>query len=119
MNELVVLVLWTVTALVALAVSMLALGGALADWEYLRERRLNGLRSIQAGANLRTQATRAIVSLLFLVIGVLAMLKAPMAGEVGRWCLVVASVVLTAGSVMDWVDRRRMVALIIRQEHAP
>lgn len=118
MDEIVVVVIWNVTALIAFAVSLVALGGALADWEFLRARGLNGLRSIQAGANLRTQGTRALVALLFLLIGVLALVDVHGRGVISRWALVLASLILTVGSIWDWVDRRRMVALIVRQEEA-
>ena len=116
MDDIAVVVLWNVTALVARAVALVALGGALADWEFLRIRRLNGLRSIQAGANLRTQGTRVLVSLLFLVIGILVLLDVPWRVDVSRWSLIAASVALTAGSAWDWVDRRRMQHQIMRTE---
>lgn len=112
------IVIWNVSALIALGVSLMALGGALADYEYLRERKINGLRLLQATKNLRTQGTRAVVALLFLAIGALALIGSPLTGVVGRWGLVAASVVMTAGSVMDWLDRRRMVAMAIKIEAA-
>jgi hypothetical protein len=112
-------VIWNASALIALGVSLMALGGALADWEYLRERRINGLRLLQATKNLRTQGTRALVALLFLLVGALALVGSPWTGPVGRWALVAASLVMTVGSVLDWLDRRRMVAMAIQIEAGP
>lgn len=117
MPDVIVLVVWNLTALVALAVALVGTGGALADWEYLRERRLNGLRQIQAGANLRGQLIRALVSLLFLLIGLLVLLDVPHRVTASRWMLIAASLALTVGSVMDWLSRRELIRLLIDQEH--
>ena len=116
MTDLAVLVLWNVTALIALSVALVSLGGALADWEYIHDRRLNGVRTIQAGANLRTQVTRALVALLFMLIGALALVEAPWRTEISRWLLIAASMVLSAGSVWDWFDRRRIVRLLVSDD---
>jgi hypothetical protein len=116
----VVVIVWNATALVSLAVSLVSLGGALADWEFLRERHINGLRSIQAGANLRTHGTRALVALLFLFIGTLVLVESPWRGAISRWLLIVASLLLTVGAVFDWYDRRRSLRLLIsRGETVP
>lgn len=114
MTDTVVVILWNAVALVALAVSLVSLGGALADWEFLRERHINGLRSIQAGANLRTHATRATVALLFLFIGALVLVDSPWQGG-SHWLLILASVLLTVGAVADWWDRRRSLRLLIQR----
>lgn len=119
LNELLVLALWNVTALVSLIVALIGMGGALADWEYLAFRRLNGLRQIQAGANLRTQVTRAVVSLLFLLIGLLALMEAPYRAEISRWMLIAASAVLGGSAVWDWIDRRRAIQLLIHEGEEP
>lgn len=119
MDDVAVLAIWNATALIALGVSLVALGGALADWEYLKERRMNGLRSIQAFANVRNHTKRSLVALLFLVIGALALVEVPYRGAISRWLLIAASLILMLASIWDWIDRARMVRLLIRSEERP
>ena len=118
-QDAIVVLIWNVAALVALALALVGLGGALADWEYLRERRINGLRSLQAGTNLRTHATRATVSLLFLLIGALVLIESPWRGDASRWMLIAASVLMALGAVADWIDRRRAIRIVIEEGKAP
>jgi hypothetical protein len=116
MPDVLVLVLWTVSALVAMSAALLMLGAVLADLEYLLQKGHDGVNRVQAFENVRTHLTRVVIAVLFLAIGLLALVQAPYRGEISRWLLILAAMLIAVGSVVDWLDRRKKVLLIMREE---
>jgi hypothetical protein len=100
--------------------SAMALGRKVADLEYQYAAGINGTRRIQSWVNIRTHANRVFLGLTFLIVTVLALTDAPVFWRswVSRALLILMLANYTISSVLDWIDERRQVRLLLA-ERAP
>ena len=109
-------------ASVALGVLLLLTSGAafgriLADLEYQYAAGLNGVRRIQSWVNLRTHGNRIILGLFALTTGVLALTDSTLLWRTwtARALFLVVLVGYTVSSVLDWIDQRRQVRILLKE----
>jgi hypothetical protein len=109
-----------VLSLTLILSSMATLGRKIADLEYQIEAGVNGVRRIQAWINARTHANRVFLGLTFLTTSVLAISDVPPLWRtwIGRVLFILVLLAYTASSVLDWLDERRQVKLLLREQAA-
>lgn len=97
-----------------------AIGRKLTDLEYQVARGITGAPRIQSWIALRTQIDRALLGIVFVIINSLLLAGAP---EIWRmwtnrvaWTVLLSLVLISA--VLDWLDERRQVRLVIAHEDA-
>lgn len=115
------LALSTALATLLVLTATATLGRKLAELEYLLEKGANGVRKIQATINIRTHANRVFLGLTFMVVGVMTLVDAPMLWRtwVGRILFVGVLAAYTVSSVLDWVDERAQVKMLLQEESLP
>ena len=113
----VLLMLTTVLGVLLILVSSAAFGRILADLEYQYAAGLNGVRRIQSRVNLRTHGNRVFLGLLALITGVLAFTDVPDFGRIWVTRALFVGVLLgyTLSSILDWIDERKQVRLILKE----
>lgn len=96
--------------------SSATLGRKLADIEYQRAARINGVLRIQAYINARTHGNRVYMGVVFLTSSILSLLPTD-----PEWRLSVTRVLLlsmlgsyTVASILDWIDEHRIMQLQLR-----
>ena len=113
----VLLLLTTMLGVMLVVASSAAFGRILADLEYQYEAGLNGVRRIQSRINLRTHGNRILLGLLALVSGVLALSDVPDFWRI--WVVRALFVFVLAGytvsSILDWLDERKQVRILLRE----
>lgn len=104
-------------SVVLILASMATLGRKMADLEYQIAAGLNGVRRIQSWINARTHANRVFLGLTFLTTSVLAVSDLPLYWRtwVGRVLFILVLLGYTVSSVMDWLDERRQVHLLLEE----
>jgi hypothetical protein len=107
-----------VLSVLLLFASGMTLGRKLADLEYQYAAGINGIRRIQSWVNIRTHANRVLLALAFLIVAVLALTDAPVFWRVwvSRALLLLVLVNYTLSSILDWIDDRRQVALLLAEQ---
>lgn len=115
------LILTVVLAVLLLIASTAMLGRKLADLEYQREAGINGVRRIQAWINIRTHANRMGLGLAFLTTSILTLMDESLVMRtwVARILLVGVLAGYTVSSILDWLDERRQVRILLRESRAP
>lgn len=105
-------------AMLLLLFSAATLGRKLSDIEYQRAAGVNGVDRIQAVINARTHGNRVFLALTFLIVSILAFVDLPI--EIKTWVARVLFLSMlgfyTASSVLDWLDERRQVALLLKEK---
>jgi hypothetical protein len=116
---------WLLVAVGALSLTLIlaataTLGRKLADLEYQRVTGINGVRRLQAWINARTHANRVFLGLTFLTTSVLAISDVPPLWRtwIGRVLFILVLLAYTVSSVLDWLDERRQVKLILAEQRA-
>ena len=111
------LILTTVLGVLLILASSAAFGRILADLEYQHDAGLNGVRRIQSRINLRTHGNRVLLGLLALITGVLVMTDAPELWRlwVTRALFVMVLAGYTTSSILDWLDERKQVRLLLKE----
>jgi hypothetical protein len=109
-----------VLSLTLILASMATLGRKLADLEYQMLVGLNGVRRIQAWINARTHGNRVFLGLTFLTISILPLTAvSPFWQTWIKWVMsILVLLAYTASSVLDWLDERRQVKLLLREREA-
>jgi hypothetical protein len=109
-----------VLSLTLILTSMATLGRKLADLEYQMLVGLNGVRRIQAWINARTHGNRVFLGLTFLTISILPLTAvSPFWQTWIKWVMsILVLLAYTASSVLDWLDERRQVKLLLREREA-
>jgi hypothetical protein len=99
-------------------VSMATLGRKMADLEYQIAAGLNGVRRIQSWINARTHANRVFLGITFLTTSVLSISDLPLYWRtwVGRVLFILVLLAYTISSVLDWIDERAQVKLLLRED---
>jgi hypothetical protein len=109
-----------IMAMLLLLFSSATLGRKLSDIEYQRAAGVNGVDRIQAIINARTHANRVFLALTFLIVSVLGFVDLP--PEIKIWVARVLFLSMlgfyTTTSVLDWVDERRQVRLLLKEKQA-
>lgn len=105
------------SVLLLLAAGM-TLGRKVADLEYQIAAGINGIRRIQSWVNIRTHANRVALALAFLAIAMLSLIDAPIFWRswVSRALLLLVLANYTLSSILDWIDDRRQVALLLAEQ---
>jgi hypothetical protein len=105
-------------ALLLLLFSSATVGRKLSDIEYQRAAGVNGVDRIQAIINARTHANRVFLALTFLIVSILGFVDVP--PEIKTWVARVLFLLMlgsyTAASVLDWIDERRQVRLLLKEK---
>lgn len=106
-------------ALLLLLFSTATLGRKLSDIEYQRAAGTNGVSRIQSIINARTHANRVFLALTFLVVSVLGFVDFPPVVEswVARTLFLLMLGSYTVASVLDWIDERAQVRLLLRERY--
>jgi hypothetical protein len=114
------LVLVGALSLTLILASMATLGRKLADLEYQSIAGIDGVRRIQAWINARTHANRVLLGLTFLATSVLTVSDIPllMRTWIGRVLFIAVLLAYTVSSVLDWLDERKQVHLLLREQLA-
>lgn len=96
------------------------LGRKLSDIEYQRAAGTNGVSRIQSIINARTHANRLFLAFTFLVVSVFGFVDFPPVIEtwVARVLFLLMLGVYTVSSVIDWLDERRQVRLLLTEQQA-
>jgi hypothetical protein len=107
-----------VLSVLLLFASGMTLGRKLADLEYQYAAGINGIRRIQSWVNIRTHGNRVILALAFLFIAMLSLTDAPVFWRiwVSRALLILVLANYTLSSILDWIDDRRQVALLLAEQ---
>jgi hypothetical protein len=107
-------------SLLLLLFSAATLGRKLSDIEYQRAAGTNGVARIQAIINARTHANRVFLAVTFLIVSVLGFV--PFSPVIETWVARVLFLMVlgsyTASSVLDWLDERHQVRLLLREQQA-
>jgi hypothetical protein len=105
-------------ALLLLLFSSATVGRKLSDIEYQRAAGVNGVDRIQAIINARTHANRVFLALTFLIVSILGFVDLP--PEIKIWVARVLFLSMlgfyTTTSVLDWIDERRQVRLLLKEK---
>jgi hypothetical protein len=120
-------ILWTLGALMGLAINVRLLRVAQGDMGRLRRANLNGPRTLVARGNRRNEVVRVLVQLFFLVIGVLAMITPNAVRPDTSLGISLFSLVLSLsallmeglmvwGSVRDLQERHKLIELVDAME---
>jgi hypothetical protein len=114
------LVLVGVLSLTLILASMATLGRKLADLEYQSVAGINGVRRIQAWINARTHANRVFLGLTFLATSVLTISDIPPLTRtwIGRVLFILVLLAYTVSSVLDWLDERAQVKILLRENQS-
>jgi hypothetical protein len=107
-------------SLVLIIVSSAALGRKLADLEIQVEKGIQGAPRIQSIVNLRVHMNRLLLGLCFFLIPVLLLADSPLLWRtwVNRILFLVMLSSYSISSVLDWLDERKQVRLLIAEEDA-
>lgn len=107
-----------VMAMLLLLFSAATLGRKLSDIEYQRAAGVNGVDRIQAVINARTHANRVFLALTFLIVSIFGFVDFPPAIEtwVARVLFLLMLGFYTASSMLDWIDERRQVRLLLKEK---
>lgn len=114
---------WTVVAAATLALDVAMLAAVLGNWRALRRRRANGARGLVARMAVRRRVARVVVQVLFLAIGVAALVApAPPrrqrpADIVLALGLIATEALLATTTVVDRRDQRRLLEELERHEN--
>lgn len=105
-------------SMLLLLFSAATLGRKLSDIEYQKAAGVNGVSRIQAIINARTHANRVFLGLTFLVVSILGFVDFPPVIEtwVARVLFLLMLGFYTASSVLDWLDERRQMRLLLREQ---
>lgn len=107
-------------SLILIVFSSAALGRKLADLEVQTEKGIQGAPRIQSRVNLRVHMNRLLLGLCFFLIPVLLLSDAPIGWRtwVNRILFLVMLASYTVSSILDWLDERKQVRLLIAAEDA-
>jgi hypothetical protein len=107
-------------SLVLIIFSSAALGRKLADLEIQIEKGVHGAPRIQSMVNLRVHFNRLLLGLCFFLIPVLLLADAPLIWRtwVNRILFLVMLTSYTVSAILDWLDERKQVRLLIAAEDA-
>jgi hypothetical protein len=107
-----------ILSVLLLLASSLTLGRKLADLEYQIAAGINGIRRIQSWVNIRTHANRVFLALAFLIVALLSLTDVPGFWRtwVDRVLLILVLANYTLSSILDWIDDRRQVALLLAEQ---
>jgi hypothetical protein len=107
-----------ILSVLLLFASGMTLGRKLADLEYQYAAGINGIRRIQSWVNIRTHGNRVLLALAFLIVAVLSLTDAPVFWRtwVSRALLLLVLANYTLSSILDWIDDRRQVALLLAEQ---
>ena len=112
-------VLWTISSLVGLIFSILVFRAAVGDWKFLKLHNIFNGRRVTAKIAVLGEGTRAIKQMIFLAIGIIALLlPSPphvdlssiqsIAGIFVRWGLICASLLTTYQSFLVYSLRKHL-----------
>lgn len=112
--------------ILGMGVSVTLLADALGDWRFQRRAKRNGARLTVAWGNVRREAERTAIYAVLLALGVFLGARAPVdparpvtAGGVALAASILFVVfTMVGGSVLDRIERRKLIAYVDRQEGA-
>lgn len=107
----------TVLGVLLMLTSGAAFGRILADLEYQVAAGLNGVRRTQSHINLRTHGNRIGLGLFALITSILTFANVDLIWRtwIGRMLFLLVLLSYTISSILDWVDERRQVRLLLRE----
>lgn len=112
---------FTIPAIIGLLVCWWMFNAAQADLRELYRRKLNGAREVVGKASRRNELLRTAIQLIFLIIGVAAIVDVPqpyltVLVSVG---IIIAELLLVTKSVLDRRDRGRVITILSEKDGQP
>lgn len=105
-----------VIAIMLILASTITIGRYLADVEYQKAAKLNGVRWIQAVINLRTQANRVLLALVVLTTSIFGLLDLDLTFRIwiNRTALIIVLLAFFVSSLADWFAERRQLQILMQ-----
>lgn len=108
-------VIWTSIVLVGFIAHIIGIGSAMQDLQAIKTAKLNGPRLMVAWTHLRNEVGRLVVSIIYMVIGIVALFTEPgnkVFSAIFVFGLLASVTEMTILSIIDIRDKRRLIQLM-------